>query len=127
MTRLATLLADLSALANELETALEGAGISTGPARQLRAVRVGIEHAVAKKEKRREEEEARVASTPPPPSAEDVWESCGKKKRYHSLEMAGRAAESAKAKGSTDDLRIYGCELCGGWHLSHVPLERLAR
>lgn len=120
-----TLLADLDRMANEMEAALEERGISTGPARQLRAVGVGIRHAITQKEKR-EEEAATYA--PLLVSAEDVWGSCGKKRRYKTLAAAGRAATDAKAKGSTDELRVYQCFVCdGGYHLTHVALERLAR
>lgn len=124
MTTLATLLGDLDRLANELEAELETAGISTGPARQLRAVGVGVRHAVTQKA-RRDEEAASYA--PLLVSAEDVWGSCGKKKRYATVAHAGRAATSARAQGSTDDLRIYECPLCRGYHLSKVPLEKLAK
>lgn len=51
---------------------------------------------------------------------------CAGKKRYTNPEAAGQGALSAKEKGSTDELRIYSCAFCGGYHLTKTTLERLA-
>lgn len=53
-------------------------------------------------------------------------EMCARKKRYHTPQGAGAAAEAAHAKGSTDALRIYPCIVCGGYHLTHLALDRHA-
>jgi len=52
--------------------------------------------------------------------------SCQGKKQYRSPEGAGAAATSAKTKGSTDELRIYKCDICWSYHLTSVPLATFA-
>lgn len=65
----------------------------------------------------------------PPKEQEDIahaQEMCARKKRYRTPSGAGEAANAAHAKGSTDALRIYPCIVCGGYHLTHIALDRHA-
>jgi hypothetical protein len=52
--------------------------------------------------------------------------SCQSKRSYKTPEAAGNAAASAKEK-SGDTLRVYGCPLCQGFHLTKGDLEEFAR
>lgn len=52
--------------------------------------------------------------------------SCTSKRRYRTPEAAGAAADSAHAKGSTAELRVYACVFCAGFHLTHRTLEEFA-
>jgi hypothetical protein len=47
---------------------------------------------------------------------------CNSKKLYRSAEAAGKGAESAKLNGSKDDLRVYLCGVCDGFHLTKSDL-----
>lgn len=49
--------------------------------------------------------------------------SCADKKRYPTPEKAGAAA---KRNYTGDELRIYVCDRCGGYHLTKSPLEERA-
>ncbi len=68
---------------------------------------------------------------PKPPSPElyrgseysEIEGSCFKKKSYNTARAAGKAADRAHQNGSTDNLRVYDCLYCGGFHLTKVPLE----
>jgi len=45
------------------------------------------------------------------------WRSCDRKVRYDTFDQADRyrrRAEGDRPQG----LRVYDCELCGGWHLT---------
>lgn len=53
--------------------------------------------------------------------SETIFQMCFKKKRYRSVEAAGQAAEAAHQKGSEDNLRIYICPACDGFHLTKNP------
>lgn len=52
-------------------------------------------------------------------------QACQGKKRYRGLEAAGKAAATARANGSTDELRIYSCAFCDAYHLTKTPLSFL--
>jgi hypothetical protein len=56
----------------------------------------------------------------------DVAKSCASKRRYRTPEAAGKAANMAHRRGSRDELRIYPCELCGGFHLTKTSLDQVA-
>lgn len=50
-------------------------------------------------------------------SRKDKYYSCGKKKRYHSEHDATVAASCCRNVRGVK-LRVYPCEICGGWHLT---------
>ena len=57
---------------------------------------------------------------------EDLYlNGCARKTRYKTPEAAGRGAESAHSKGSIDKLRVYPCQFCQGFHLTHTTLEEI--
>lgn len=60
------------------------------------------------------------------PISPEETERCASKKAYATPEAAGRAAASAHAQGSTDELRVYACRCCRGYHLTHLSLEDFA-
>ena len=126
--RLRGLLADLDALSASIELELLALHLPRGHAVQLRNVAAAVEKQLVERETREsgeeiEREKARRLLV----SAQDAWGSCARKASYKTLSAAGRAAARAKAAGSTDELRIYQCPICDGYHLTHMPLERLAR
>jgi hypothetical protein len=47
---------------------------------------------------------------------------CARKTRYDRLEDAGHAA-----KGHVGGQRAYACDVCEGWHLTHLSLEDFAQ
>ena len=55
----------------------------------------------------------------------DAYWSCARKARYGSERVALAVCRERMAAGAPD-LRAYRCEWCGGWHITHVPLERRA-
>jgi hypothetical protein len=52
--------------------------------------------------------------------------SCQKKNSYRSAAAAGRAAETARNRGSKDRLWIYPCSFCEGFHLTKQSPEKFA-
>lgn len=52
--------------------------------------------------------------------------SCQSKRSYKTPEAAGNAAASAKEK-SGDTLRVYGCPLCQGFHLTKQGIDDFSR
>jgi hypothetical protein len=57
---------------------------------------------------------------------EFLVKSCQSKRSYKTPEAAGNAAASAKEK-SGDTLRVYGCPMCRGFHLTKGDLEDFVR
>lgn len=49
----------------------------------------------------------------------DLASSCLKKKRYSNEQSALEAINRARKNKSKDDLRIYFCKHCLGYHLTH--------
>jgi len=47
---------------------------------------------------------------------------CAGKTRYRSPEVA-RAVVVAAEHDRGERLRVYTCETCGGWHLTHLRVE----
>ena len=45
---------------------------------------------------------------------------CSRKVRYDSREDAEEAARGARFAGGKT-LRVYRCDYCDGWHLTHAP------
>lgn len=53
---------------------------------------------------------------------EGMWDrvsSCAKKRRYATYDQARAVARWSEDENG-QELRIYKCEYCGGWHLTHV-------
>jgi hypothetical protein len=46
------------------------------------------------------------------------FNSCVRKVRYGHEATARKALSAMEAKG-VDDLDVYECDYCGGWHLGH--------
>jgi hypothetical protein len=45
---------------------------------------------------------------------------CGRKVRYGHLQTATKSLVELMRKGR-DNLEVYHCEYCGGWHVGHKP------
>lgn len=59
---------------------------------------------------------------PTPARARFAKRSCHSKHRYHDASDAKRMRHKRQAAGA-GPLRIYPCDLCGGWHLTRKDAE----
>lgn len=50
---------------------------------------------------------------------------CLGKRSYRTADAAGQAAQHAKRARDVAYLRVYDCQLCGGYHLTSVPLANV--
>jgi hypothetical protein len=50
--------------------------------------------------------------------------SCQEKRSYSTPEAAGQAAADRKSQGETNELRVYLCHFCKGYHLTKRSLEQ---
>lgn len=50
--------------------------------------------------------------------------SCGRKRRYPTLQIAMHVASFMHVGHGAPELRAYRCCYCGGWHLTSMPLDR---
>lgn len=55
---------------------------------------------------------------------QDVMDrACTQKTRYRSPAAAGAAAKTAKEQRGVNDLRVYPCQFCAGFHLTKESLD----
>ena len=50
-----------------------------------------------------------------------AWRQCGKKKRYATEGEAPRQIAAIHRHRPNEQLRVYDCAICNGWHLTNQP------
>ncbi|MDQ4096014.1 MAG: hypothetical protein M3174_07415 [Actinomycetota bacterium] len=52
---------------------------------------------------------------------------CERKRRYATSGEAESTAAHRRAESGEQDLDVYPCRYCGGWHIGHTPPARRGR